>query len=579
MIVPSVFARERLRELGAPLPLGARARAARRRCAPPAPAAPRVRRPPAARGQRVRARRLAARRPRRASTWRSTPAGWPGSPLVVAGDGPERAALRERARGADVRFLGQVGRRRARARCAPAPRSRSCPRARRRRSGWRPPRRWRRACPVAASRVGALRGAGRGGRRSCAPGDARALAAAIDRLRGRPRRRQSAACSACARCAPRGGRGAACAPIYDGGVGRRRARKLRAVSSAARALITGITGQDGSFLAELLLEKGYAVTGVVATPARRSLGCSEHLRGRARARRRRPARARRRCARPCAQVRPQRDLPPRRAVVRARVLGAPRARRSRDRRLVRGDPRGRARARRRARACSSAASGAIFGEAPESPQREDTPCRPTNALRDRQARRAPARRRAARARRPARELGDRLQPRVRAPARAVRHAPDHARRRRDRARPARASSRSARWRPCATGRSPATSCDGAWLMLQQDAPGRLRARQRRRRTPSRSSRAARSPASISSRSATCASTPRSCARPRARRASATPRRARERLGWRPRVGFEQLVQRMVDADLRSLRAALAAALDAPGHGGTAARSPAVPASP
>lgn len=28
-----------------------------------------------------------------------------------------------------------------------------------------------------------------------------------------------------------------------------------------KALITGITGQDGSYLAELLLEKGYAVHG------------------------------------------------------------------------------------------------------------------------------------------------------------------------------------------------------------------------------------------------------------------------------------------------------------------------------
>ncbi|MBC7795770.1 MAG: GDP-mannose 4,6-dehydratase [Pyrinomonadaceae bacterium] len=32
---------------------------------------------------------------------------------------------------------------------------------------------------------------------------------------------------------------------------------------AKRALITGITGQDGSFLAELLLEKGYEVSGVI----------------------------------------------------------------------------------------------------------------------------------------------------------------------------------------------------------------------------------------------------------------------------------------------------------------------------
>ena len=29
------------------------------------------------------------------------------------------------------------------------------------------------------------------------------------------------------------------------------------------ALITGITGQDGSYLAELLLEKGYTVYGVI----------------------------------------------------------------------------------------------------------------------------------------------------------------------------------------------------------------------------------------------------------------------------------------------------------------------------
>jgi len=82
-----------------------------------------------------------------------------------------------------------------------------------------------------------------------------------------------------------------------------------ATSEPRRALITGITGQDGSFLAELLLEKGYAVVGLVhgsagsaaarsagsaaarptgsASPrptgsagtAAAPLGCSEHLRG------------------------------------------------------------------------------------------------------------------------------------------------------------------------------------------------------------------------------------------------------------------------------------------------------------
>jgi len=42
------------------------------------------------------------------------------------------------------------------------------------------------------------------------------------------------------------------------------------------ALITGVTGQDGSYLAELLLEKGYEVTGMQHAGAP-SLGASEHL--------------------------------------------------------------------------------------------------------------------------------------------------------------------------------------------------------------------------------------------------------------------------------------------------------------
>ncbi len=33
--------------------------------------------------------------------------------------------------------------------------------------------------------------------------------------------------------------------------------------TAKRALITGVTGQDGAYLAQLLLQKGYAVTGIV----------------------------------------------------------------------------------------------------------------------------------------------------------------------------------------------------------------------------------------------------------------------------------------------------------------------------
>ena len=35
------------------------------------------------------------------------------------------------------------------------------------------------------------------------------------------------------------------------------------MATPKRALITGITGQDGSYLAELLLDKGYEVHGMV----------------------------------------------------------------------------------------------------------------------------------------------------------------------------------------------------------------------------------------------------------------------------------------------------------------------------
>ncbi|HEY3383380.1 MAG TPA: GDP-mannose 4,6-dehydratase [Vicinamibacterales bacterium] len=46
---------------------------------------------------------------------------------------------------------------------------------------------------------------------------------------------------------------------------------------AKRALITGITGQDGSYLAELLLEKGYEVTGIVRRASAPNLWRIEHL--------------------------------------------------------------------------------------------------------------------------------------------------------------------------------------------------------------------------------------------------------------------------------------------------------------
>ena len=51
---------------------------------------------------------------------------------------------------------------------------------------------------------------------------------------------------------------APCAPKRDA---RRRVSDI--LHPMKKALITGVTGQDGSYLAELLLDKGYEVHGVV----------------------------------------------------------------------------------------------------------------------------------------------------------------------------------------------------------------------------------------------------------------------------------------------------------------------------
>ena len=44
-----------------------------------------------------------------------------------------------------------------------------------------------------------------------------------------------------------------------------------------KALVTGITGQDGSYLAELLLAKGYEVHGIIRRSSSFSTGRIDHL--------------------------------------------------------------------------------------------------------------------------------------------------------------------------------------------------------------------------------------------------------------------------------------------------------------
>jgi GDPmannose 4,6-dehydratase len=52
---------------------------------------------------------------------------------------------------------------------------------------------------------------------------------------------------------------------------------LAIVRAMPKALITGITGQDGSYLAELLLEKGYEVHGIVRRASTMNRGRIDHL--------------------------------------------------------------------------------------------------------------------------------------------------------------------------------------------------------------------------------------------------------------------------------------------------------------
>ena len=57
-------------------------------------------------------------------------------------------------------------------------------------------------------------------------------------------------------------------------------RAAKAEQPRRRALITGVTGQDGSYLAELLLQKGYEVVGVVRRTSHDSYERIGHLLGR-----------------------------------------------------------------------------------------------------------------------------------------------------------------------------------------------------------------------------------------------------------------------------------------------------------
>jgi GDPmannose 4,6-dehydratase len=148
------------------------------------------------------------------------------------------------------------------------------------------------------------------------------------------------------------------------------------VPATPTALITGINGQDGSFLAEMLLAKGYEVTGWSRAGSDGPLGPSEHMRERLSLRggdllNHDSLRAAVREVRPreiyhlaAPSFVPASWTDPAETLVAitgsaAAILEA----------VGESQPEARV---------FIAASGAIYGDAPESPQNEHTPCHPTS---------------------------------------------------------------------------------------------------------------------------------------------------------------------------------------------------------
>ncbi len=314
------------------------------------------------------------------------------------------------------------------------------------------------------------------------------------------------------------------------------------------ALVTGIAGQDGSFLAELLLEQGYRVVGTVRDAPADPLCASEHLRGElelVRGDLLEPSGL----ADLVAELRPdelyhlaapsfvpdswEHPALTVRAITAATatLLEAVRDR-SPDTRVF------------------SATSSAIFGDAPDSPQREDTPCRPQNPY--------------ATAKLAAHQLVGQLRD----------HAGiyacsgilyNHESERRPEQFVTRKITRAAAAIKLGLAREVVLGAldavrdwsfagdvvRGAWTALRQDDPGDYVFASGTGHTVREFAVAAFGHVGLKAEE--YIRVDQALVRP----AEANPligdaTRARTRLGWTPAVGFEQLVQRMVDADLRAL---------------------------
>ena len=98
-----------------------------------------------------------------------------------------------------------------------------------------------------------------------------------------------------------------------------------------------------------------------------------------------------------------------------------------------------------------------------------------------------------------------------------------------------------------------------WLMLQQDKPDDYVIATGKKHSVRHSGRAGFRPCRARLARNTSKSIRRCIARPRSRTCAATPAKPGRVLGWEPTVQFEQLIPMMVDADLRRVERELAAA--------------------
>jgi GDPmannose 4,6-dehydratase len=315
-------------------------------------------------------------------------------------------------------------------------------------------------------------------------------------------------------------------------------------------LVTGVTGQDGSFLAELLLGRGYDVVGMIRPPADEPLGAAEHLRDRLRLVRgdlldpdslravvadAQPDELYHLAAPsfvPDSWLRPAQTLS---AIAESTAI------------LLE--------AVRDAGGCTRvfvAGSGAIFGSTPDSPQREDSPCWPDTPY--------------ASAKLAAHQIVGQMRAHEGVFACSgilYNHESER--------RPEQFVTRKITRAAAAIKLGLETEVElgdtsavrdwsfagdvmlGAWLMLQQDEPDDYILASGVGHTVAEFVEHAF--AYLGLRAETHVRVDAGLRRP----PEPTPRvgdasRARERLGWRPRLSFEALIERMVDADLRALKA-------------------------